>query len=60
MDKFTLSKQDVQDATKLLKETIDSFYKTKTVWEVISKNDSVKPALLTILDEANRIYKQQN
>jgi hypothetical protein len=55
MGKFTLTKQDIEKASDLLKQTNDSFYKNKTIWEVISKNNTIKPSIITILEEANKL-----
>jgi len=52
---FELSKQGIEDATKYLKETKDSFYKSKTAWEVLSKADTIKPSMMDILDTANKL-----
>lgn len=60
MEQFNFTKDGVADATSFLKNNNDVFYKNVNAWQLLTKNETIYVSNPTVLEEANRLYKNLN
>ena len=53
MEKFEFTPKGIKDAVAYLKSTYDEYYVDKTLWSILTKDNTIKPKLLEAFDLAN-------
>lgn len=59
MEKFTFTPNGIKEAVDYLKSTRDEFYVEKTLWSILTKDNTIKPTMLQVYDNANEHYAKQ-
>lgn len=60
MEHFDFTVGGVADATTYLKANNDTFYKNVNAWQLLTKNETIYVSNPSVIEEANRLYKNLN